>query len=61
MMTEIIRELTAIKKANEVTSEYVLPLAWRVEVQRSQKGIIEVTKRVKCLNMSKHKSKGKMH
>ena len=38
-ITDIMRELTTIKKANESTSEQVLPWAGRVEVQRAQKTI----------------------
>ena len=37
MMTEIIRELSVIKKTNEKTSEQVLSWTRRVEEQRAQK------------------------
>ena len=43
-MTEMIRELTAIKKTNEITSEQVLPWARRVVVQRTQKALTKATK-----------------
>ena len=42
-ITEMIRELTAIKKTNEITNEEVLSLARRVEVQWVQKLILDMT------------------
>ena len=43
-MTEIIRELTVIKKTNVITSKQVLAWARRVESQIVQKAIIEANK-----------------
>ena len=53
MMTEIIRELTAIKKTNKVTSEQVLASARRVETQRVQKALIRTTKESKYFSATK--------
>ena len=44
MMKQIIGELTAIKKTNEVTNEQVLEQDRRVDVQRAQKAFMEATK-----------------
>ena len=44
MMTEIIRELTALKKTSRITREQVLCQTRRVEVQRVQKAIFDMTK-----------------
>ena len=44
MMTEIIKELTAIKRTNEITSDHVLNWAERENVQRVQKAILDTTK-----------------
>ena len=43
-MTEILRELTTVKKASEITSEQVLTLFRREEAQRAQKMLTEATK-----------------
>ena len=40
MITEI-RELTTIKKTNEITSEQILGWTKRVQAQRAQKAILE--------------------
>ena len=53
MTTEILRELTAIKKTNEITSEQVLSWARRVKVKRAQKALIEATKDRKEFNAMK--------
>ena len=53
MMTEIIRELTAIKKTNEIPTEKILALARRVEEQRAQKALFEATKKNKCFDAKK--------
>ena len=37
MMTQNIRELTVLKKTNEITSEQILNLAKKVKVKRAQK------------------------
>ena len=55
MMTDIIREWTAIKKTNEVTSEQVLAWTRRMEAQRTQKTLIEATKENKDFNAMKEK------
>ena len=47
MMTEIIREYTAVKETKKLRSEQVLFLAKRVEVQRALKTLIEGTKETK--------------
>ena len=57
MMTEIIQELTTIKIINEVTSEWALAWVRRVEIQRSQKALIEATNESKAFNYVKSKSK----
>ena len=43
-MTDIIRELTLIKRTNEITSKQVLCWAKRVEAQRAPKAILLATK-----------------
>ena len=55
MMTEIIREFTAIKKKTiEITSEQVLTWTRRAEAQRAHKVLLEVTKENKDFdNMKK--------
>ena len=47
MMMEIIRELTTIKEANNITSEQFLCWAKGVEVQRVQKVLLFKNKREK--------------
>ena len=55
MMTEIRRELTAIKKTNEITSKEVLAWVRRVEAQTAQKALIETTKEIEEFNaMRRH-------
>ena len=44
MMAEIIRELIAIQKTNEITSEQVLVWLKRVQAQRAQKALTETIK-----------------
>ena len=44
MMTEIIEELTTIKKTNEITSNLVLSWTNRVKPQTVQKAILYRTK-----------------
>ena len=44
MMAEIITYITTIEKANENTSDQMLPRTRRVEVQRAQKAILNTTK-----------------
>ena len=46
-MMEIIRQLTALKETNEVTSEQVLCWAKRVEAQRVQKVLLEAIEEIK--------------
>ena len=43
-MIESIRELTTIKRANEIRSEQVLSWSKRVEVQKVQKAKLDTTK-----------------
>ena len=43
MMTEIIQELTEVKKTNEITIEWRLTGGQRVKVCRGQKPLIEAT------------------
>ena len=45
MMTEVIRELTAVKKTIEITSEHVLVWARRVEVKEHKKLLLEGTRK----------------
>ena len=49
MMTELIRELTTVKKTSKITSEQVLDWARIVKAQRAQKLLIEATKDSKCI------------
>ena len=44
MVTEIIREFTAIKKTNEMTGKQVLTWARQVKAQRAHVALIEATK-----------------
>ena len=44
MVTQIIQELTTVKKINEITSEQVVSWAKRVESHRAQKAFMEFTK-----------------
>ena len=44
MVTAIIRKLTAMRKTNEITSEQVLCGARKVEVQTTQKLILDAIK-----------------
>ena len=60
MITQIIRELTAIKRTNEITSEQVLFWSRRVQVQRAQKVYMGATKDNKEFNAIKGMSKGTM-
>ena len=43
-MTETIRELTAIKMTNEITSEQVLAWTKKVEEEGTQKALLKATK-----------------
>ena len=54
VMTEIIWQLTAVKKTCKISSEQVLAWARGVEVQRTQKVIIKVSKdkRYQCCEKS---------
>ena len=49
-MTDIIQELTAAEKTNEINSKQTLAWMKRVEIQTAQKVFIEATKdnRVQC-------------
>ena len=47
MMTETIREHTTIKETNNVTSKQVLCWPERLEVQRVEKALLEVTNETK--------------
>ena len=50
MMAEIIREMTAIKIINGITSEQVSAWARRVEAQRTHKALIKGTTECKDFN-----------
>ena len=43
-MAEILRELTAIKKTNEITSEHILGWTMTVEAHMAKKALIKATK-----------------
>ena len=49
MMTEIIRELTTIKKTKEVTCQQVFTRTRKVEIQRVQNALTQATMGVKTL------------
>ena len=51
MMTEIIKDLTAMKRENEKTSVKVFSWARRGETQRAQKAIIDTTKESREFDM----------
>ena len=51
MITEIIRELTVIKRTNEITIKQVLSWAKTAEAQRAQKVILDVTKQNREFNL----------
>ena len=53
MMTEITRELTAIKNTNAITSKQVLACTRRIEAQSSQKALIKGIRENKVLNAVK--------
>ena len=44
IITEIIKELTTIKKTNEITGDQMLSWTKRVEAQTAQKAILYITK-----------------
>ena len=56
MMTEIIRELTAVMKSNEITTEKILAWTKWVKVQKVQKVLLEATEAnsfMPCKGMNK--------